>query len=86
MASNELAIDVLARNVVEIVSRHRFRSQKIQVMYSCGFELLGNVRPVWRDDWNTLVVECIDKGGMDMYRRYVRELVTARDLKSHRLN
>lgn len=85
MASNDLAIDVLARNVVEIVSRQRFRSQKIQVMYSCGFELLGNVRPIWRDDWSGLVAECVDKGSLGLYRRYVRELVTARDLKSHRV-
>lgn len=86
MASKKHTIDVLAQNVVEIVSRQRFRSQKIQVMYSCGYELLGNVRPVWRDDWNDLVVECVDKGGMDLYKRYVRELIATRDLKSHRVD
>ena len=83
MASHKRAIDVLARNVAVIVSRERFRSQKIQVLYSCGFQLLGNDRPIWRDDWNDLVLACIDERSPELYARYVRELVATRDLKSH---
>lgn len=83
MASHKQAIDVLARNVSEIVARQRFRSQKIQILYSCGFQILGNERPVWRDDWNDLVLECVNRRSPELYARYVRELVATRDLKSH---
>jgi hypothetical protein len=85
MAPRKRAIDVLARNVSAIVSRERFRSQKIQILYSCGFQLLGNDRPVWRDDWNDLVAACVDERTPELYARYVRELVMTRDLKSHPL-